>query len=102
MKKVKKILLRMRSSFENTNFWKKKINTIHWKKKPVIIFKKKKKSFSWYEDGVLNVSYNCLDINIKKGFGYKTAIHFVDSECLIKSITYSDLLFNVKKFCHII
>jgi acetyl-CoA synthetase len=92
----------MRSSFENTNFWKKKINTIYWKKKPVIIFKKKKKSFSWYEDGVLNVSYNCLDINIKKGFGYKTAIHFVDSECLIKSITYSDLLLNVKKFCHII
>jgi acetyl-CoA synthetase len=30
--------------------------------------------YKWFEDGKLNVSYNCLDRNIKKGLGDKTAI----------------------------
>jgi acetyl-CoA synthetase len=32
--------------------------------------------FKWFEDGTLNVSYNCLDRNVEKGLGDKTAIIF--------------------------
>ena len=32
--------------------------------------------FKWFEDGTLNVSYNCLDRNVEKGLGSKTAIIF--------------------------
>ena len=32
--------------------------------------------FKWFEDGTLNASYNCLDRNIEKGHGNKTALIF--------------------------
>ena len=32
--------------------------------------------FKWFEDGTLNVSYNCLDRNVERGLGDKTAIIF--------------------------
>ena len=48
--------------------------------------------FKWFEDGTLNASYNCLDRNIERGLGDKTAIIFeADGGEVIKA-TYSDLL----------
>ena len=35
--------------------------------------------FKWFEDGTLNVSYNCLDRNVEAGKGAKTAIVFVNT-----------------------
>src|SRR6516164_4315361 len=32
--------------------------------------------FKWFEDGRLNVSYNCLDRNVERGLGDKTALIF--------------------------
>src|SRR5438552_1659068 len=32
--------------------------------------------FRWFEDGRLNVSYNCLDRQVEAGLGDKTAIIF--------------------------
>jgi acetyl-CoA synthetase len=48
--------------------------------------------FKWFEDGTLNASYNCLDRNIERGLGDKTAIIFeADGGEVIKA-TYSELL----------
>ena len=33
--------------------------------------------FKWFEDGTLNVSYNCLDRQVEAGLGDKVAITFV-------------------------
>src|SRR5687768_15949435 len=32
--------------------------------------------YKWFEDGTLNVSYNCLDKQVEAGLGNKTAILF--------------------------
>ncbi len=32
--------------------------------------------FTWFEDGTLNASYNCLDRHVEQGLGDKTAIIF--------------------------
>jgi acetyl-CoA synthetase len=32
--------------------------------------------FKWFEDGTLNVSYNCLDRHVERGLGDKVAIIF--------------------------
>ncbi len=38
--------------------------------------------FKWFADGTLNVSYNCLDRNVERGLGDKTAIVFeADANC---------------------
>jgi acetyl-CoA synthetase len=48
--------------------------------------------FKWFEDGTLNASYNCLDRNIEKGLGDKTAIIFEADGGEVTKITYSQLL----------
>ena len=48
--------------------------------------------FKWFEDGTLNASYNCLDRNIEKGLGNKTALIFEADGGEVTKITYSQLL----------
>ncbi len=52
----------------------------------------------WYEDGVLNVSYNCIDRHIEKS-GDKVAILWEgDDPAQTKKITYKELLIEVCRF----
>ena len=69
------------------NFWKLKLNLIHWVKKPKKIIDKK----SFYSDGVLNATYNCLQKNINEGLGNKIAIVYVDKNGLFQELTYCEL-----------
>ena len=48
--------------------------------------------FKWFADGTLNASYNCLDRNVEKGLGDKTAIIFEADGGEITKINYKDLL----------
>jgi acetyl-CoA synthetase len=48
--------------------------------------------FKWYEDGTLNVSYNCLDRNVEKGLGSKAAIIFEADDGKVTKVTYQELL----------
>ncbi|HEY9192998.1 MAG TPA: acetate--CoA ligase [Methyloversatilis sp.] len=51
--------------------------------------------FKWFEDGKLNVSYNCLDRNVQAGLGDKTAIIFEADDGAVTHVSYSDLLARV-------
>jgi acetyl-CoA synthetase len=48
--------------------------------------------FKWFEDGTLNVSYNCLDRQVLAGLGDKTAIIFEADDGTATPISYSALL----------
>ena len=48
--------------------------------------------FKWFADGKLNVSYNCLDRNVERGLGDKTAIIFEADGGEVTRVTYSELL----------
>ena len=48
--------------------------------------------FKWFEDGTLNASYNCLDRNVERGLGDKTAIIFEADGGEVTKVTYSQLL----------
>ena len=48
--------------------------------------------FKWFEDGTLNASYNCLDRNIERGLGDKTAIIFEADGGEVTRTSYSELL----------
>ena len=48
---------------------------------------------SWYEDGVLNASYNCIDRHVESGHGDRTAIIWAADELgHYERISYSKLL----------
>ncbi len=48
--------------------------------------------FKWFEDGTLNVSYNCLDKQVEAGLGDKVAIIFEADDGQVTRVTYSELL----------
>ena len=48
--------------------------------------------FKWFEDGTLNASYNCLDRNVERGLGDKTAIIFEADGGEVTKVSYSELL----------
>ncbi|MFZ9428675.1 MAG: acetate--CoA ligase [Burkholderiaceae bacterium] len=48
--------------------------------------------FRWFADGTLNASYNCLDRNIERGLGDKTALIFEADDGAVTRTSYSALL----------
>ncbi len=51
--------------------------------------------FKWFEDGTLNVSYNCLDRHVDAGRGDRTAIIFEADDGAVTKVSYRELLDKV-------
>ena len=58
--------------------------------------------FKWFEDGTLNASYNCLDRNVERGLGDKTAIIFEADDGAVTKVTYRQLLDQVGRFANVL
>ena len=56
--------------------------------------------YKWFDDGLLNVSYNCLDRNLDNGNGDKIAIIFEADDGQVTRVTYRDLHEKVCKFAN--
>ena len=56
--------------------------------------------YKWFEDGKLNVSYNCLDVNLDNGNADKTAIIFESDDGKVTPITYRELHKKVCRFAN--
>jgi len=56
--------------------------------------------YKWFEDGELNVSYNCLDRNLENGNAEKTAIIFEADDGAVTRITYRELHARVCRFAN--
>jgi acetyl-CoA synthetase len=51
----------------------------------------------WFDDGELNVAYNCLDRHVLAGNGGRVAIHWEGEPGDSRSITYAELTAEVKR-----
>ena len=51
--------------------------------------------YKWFEDGRLNVSYNCLDRHVEAGRGDKTALIFEADDGTVTKVSYRELLAKV-------
>lgn len=58
--------------------------------------------FKWFEDGRLNVSYNCLDRNVERGLGDKVAIIFEADDGAVTKVTYSELLAKTAQLANVL
>ena len=56
----------------------------------------------WFVGGTLNVSENCLDRHVANGIGDRVAYHWEGEPGDKRTITYSDLLEEVKKFANVL
>ncbi len=56
----------------------------------------------WFGDGQLNMSYNCLDRHVDEGRGDKVAYYFEGEPGDTRTLTYAELLDEVKKFANVL
>jgi acetyl-CoA synthetase len=56
--------------------------------------------YKWFEDGQLNVSYNCLDRNLQNGNADKTAIVFEADDGQVTRVSYQQLHDKVCQFAN--
>ena len=86
-------------------FWGKMGNRIDWinpfTKVKNTSFSHDDVSIKWYEDGTLNISYNCIDRHLKKNRDKVAIIWESDEPSLSKTITYGELYEQVCRLSNI-
>ena len=95
-----------RSLQNNDEFWSEQAERIDWIKKFTKIkdikYSKDDVSIKWFEDGNLNVSYNCIDRHAENNPDKIAIIWEGDDPNETKKITYRDLLINVSKAANVL
>jgi len=90
----------------NDEFWADQAQRVDWIKKFTKIkdikYSKDYVSIKWFEDGNLNVSYNCIDRHAKNHPDRIAIIWEGDDPNETKKITYKDLLVNVSKASNVL
>jgi acetyl-CoA synthetase len=56
----------------------------------------------WFDDGELNVAYNCLDRHVLAGNGDRVAIHWEGEPGDTRTITYAELTADVKRAANLL
>lgn len=86
-------------------FWSKHGRRIDWFK-PFTKVKnttfRGRVSIKWYEDGVTNVAYNCIDRHLKSRGDQVALIWEGDNPYIDKKVTYNELYENVCRFANIL
>jgi len=87
-------------------YWGKEAKRIDWFKFPKKIknvsYAYPDVSIKWYEDGVLNVSYNCIDRHLKKRGNQTALIWEGDNPYDDKKVTYRELHEQVCRFANVL
>ena len=75
--------------------------TLSWKKPFTKVLDESKAPFyTWFEDGLLNASYNSIDRHVEAGHGERVAIVFESDDGTVTNVTYQDLLQRVSRFAN--
>jgi len=78
-------------------FWEKQAERLHWFKKWDQVLDWQPPFAKWFVGGQLNASYNALDRHVLEGRGDRVAFYFEGEPGDTRTITYSQMLQEVKK-----
>ena len=85
-------------------FWGEVAGSLHWFKKWDRVSEWNLPDAKWFVGGKTNVAYNCIDRQIKDGFGDRPAIVWegepLENGPEVRTLTYSDLLDQVSRFAN--
>jgi acetyl-CoA synthetase len=94
---------------EPDTFWLEQAKTLDWFTEPskslefVWDTASRKIEHTWFQDGVLNVSYNCLDRHMGTPIEHKTAILWQgEEEDSVEKLTYRDMYERVQRFANVL
>jgi acetyl-CoA synthetase len=98
-----------RSINDPDGFWLEQAETLDWFKKPTVARKynwdtqNRTIQHTWFEDGELNISYNCLDRHLNTPIKDKPALVWQgEPEEDAKTLTYAELHVEVCKFANVL
>jgi acetyl-CoA synthetase len=78
-------------------FWESKAEFLKWDKRWHTVLDWQVPFAKWFVDGRLNASVNCLDRHVDEGRGERVAFYFEGEPGDTRTITYAELLREVKK-----
>ena len=82
-------------------WWVKQAKQLHWFKEPTQDLDDSNPPFyTWFADGTINASYNCLDRHVEAGRGDKVAYHWHGESGEEREVTYADLHRDVQRFAN--
>jgi len=87
-------------SQEAMHLWSQETQTLDWHTQPKQTFTSSLPFAHWFDDGMLNASYMCLDWQIKKGNGDKPALIWESETGDTAQYTYHQLLTKVSQCAH--
>ena len=91
---------------DNENFWEKQADRVSWYKKFTKVkdvkYSKDDVKIKWFEDGKLNVSFNCIDRHAERSPNKVAIIWEGDDPKESKKITYKELLNNVCRVANVL
>ncbi len=82
---------------DRIGFWESKAEYLKWDKRWHTVLDWQVPFSKWFVDGKLNASVNCLDRHIDEGRGDRVAFYFEGEPGDTYTITYAELLKDVKK-----
>ena len=93
-------------------FWLHQAEQLHWHKRPSQVLKKTTKKlangithphWSWFPDGEISTSYNCIDRHVNNGHGSSTAIIWESPVTRTKEkYSYAQLLHEVESLAAVL
>ncbi|MGD8168310.1 acetate--CoA ligase [Herbiconiux sp. P16] len=89
---------------DREGFWAKQARELlHWHKPFTQTLDWSNPPFAkWFDDGELNVAYNCLDRHVLAGLGDRVALHWEGEPGDQRTITYAELTAEVKKAANLL
>jgi acetyl-CoA synthetase len=98
--------IRDRSAYEATErdpegYWADRARELHWAKPfNTVLDESNPPFFTWFHDGTLNASYNCLDRHVEAGLGDRVAYHWRGEGGEERDVTYADLHRDVQRLAN--
>ena len=88
---------------DRLGFWAEQAKALHWHKPFTKTLDWSEAPFAkWFDDGELNVAFNCLDRHVENGLGERVALLFEGEPGDTAKYTYSELTEAVKRAANVL
>lgn len=95
--------LAARAEEDRLGFWADQARELHWSTPFTEVLDWSDAPFAkWFGDGMLNASFNCVDRHVIAGNGDRVAIYWEGEPGDKRTITYADLLGEVKRAANLL
>jgi acetyl-CoA synthetase len=91
-----------RSIDDPEEFWAAAAGELHWFEPWQKVLEWNEPWAKWFVGGKMNLAYNCLDLQVERGRGDKTAILWEGESGEVRRLSFQELLADVQRFANVL